>query len=200
VGQVDLRRWGACLKGRELTKGPVRPGGVVVPQVFGQYLVQVALIDDQQPVGDLAAQGADHPLANGIRPRCLRRAEEDPDACGGEYGIEGAGELAGAVPDQEPGASRAPVKVHEEVTAGLSRPGAVRVGGDAGQASAAGAVLDDDQGIDPPQQDRVDGDEVGREDAVGLGGQELLPVGPVCRGAGSIPASGRICQTVEAAM
>jgi hypothetical protein len=62
----------------------------------------VALIDDQQPAGDLAAQGGDHPLAHGIRPGYLRRAEEDPDACGGEYGIDGAGELAGAVPDQEP--------------------------------------------------------------------------------------------------
>jgi hypothetical protein len=151
------------LKGRELTKGPVRPGDVVVPQVLGQYLVQVALIDDQQPAGDLAAQGADHPLANGIRPRCLRRAEEDSDACGGEYGIEGVGELAGAVPDQEPGGSRAG-QSHDEVTAGLSGPGAVRVGGDAGQVSAAGAVLDDDQGIDAPQQDRVDVDEVGRQD------------------------------------
>jgi hypothetical protein len=30
VGQVDLRRWGACLKGRELTKGLVRPGDVVL--------------------------------------------------------------------------------------------------------------------------------------------------------------------------
>ena len=39
------------MKGRELTKGPVWPGSVVVPQVLGQYLVQVALIDDQQPAG-----------------------------------------------------------------------------------------------------------------------------------------------------
>ena len=43
-------------------------------------------------------------------------------------------------------------------------------------------------------------DEVGREDAAGLGGEELLQVGPVRRGAGPIPASCRICHTVEAAI
>ena len=31
------------------------PGCVVVPQVLGQHLAQVVLIDDQQPVEELAA-------------------------------------------------------------------------------------------------------------------------------------------------
>jgi hypothetical protein len=61
----------------------------------------------------------------------------------------------------------------------------VGAGGDAGQVRAAGAVLDDDQGIHPPQQDRVDVHEVGGQDAAGLGGQELLP-GLSC------PAGGRV--------
>jgi hypothetical protein len=38
VRQVDLRRLGARLGGRELLEGAVRPGGVVVPQVLDQYL------------------------------------------------------------------------------------------------------------------------------------------------------------------
>jgi hypothetical protein len=49
------------------------------------------------------------------------------------------------------------------------------VRGDPGQVSAAGAVLDDDQGVDAPQQHGVRMDEIGREDAAGLRGQELLP-------------------------
>jgi hypothetical protein len=36
-------------------------------------------------------------------------------------------------------------------------------------------LLDDDQGIEPPEQHGVHMDEVGRENALGLGGQELLP-------------------------
>jgi hypothetical protein len=38
-------------------------------------------------------------------------------------------------------------------------------------------VLDDDQGIDAPQGDGVDVEEVDSEDAVGLVGQELSPGG-----------------------
>jgi hypothetical protein len=49
--------------------------------------------------------------------------------------------------------------------------------GDAGQVSAAGAVPDDDQGIDPPQQHGIHVDEAGGEDAAGLRGQELPPGG-----------------------
>jgi hypothetical protein len=41
--------------------------------------------------------------------------------------------------------------------------------------STAGAVLDHDQRVDPPEQHGVHMDEVDREDPVGLGGQELLP-------------------------
>jgi hypothetical protein len=37
-----------------------------MPQVFGQHLAQMVLIDDQQPVQELAAQGADDSLADGV--------------------------------------------------------------------------------------------------------------------------------------
>ena len=40
----------------ELAKATVRPGGVVMPQVLGQHLAQVVLIDDQQPVQELPAR------------------------------------------------------------------------------------------------------------------------------------------------
>src|ERR1039457_1941234 len=95
-GQVDLRRRGVRLRGWELVKGAVRPGGVVVLQVLGQDLAQVALVEDEQPAGDLAAQGAGHALADRIRLWRLRRAEKDPDTCGGENGVEKLRELGGA--------------------------------------------------------------------------------------------------------
>ncbi len=47
--------------------------------------------------------------------------------------------------------------------------------GDAGQMDTPGSVLDDNQGVEPTEQHGVHVDEVGREDAAGLGGQELLP-------------------------
>src|SRR2546429_3971061 len=56
------------------------------------------------------------------------------------------------------------------------------MGGDAGQVGAAGAVLDDDQGIDAAQQHGAGVNEVGGEDAAGLGRQELLPGRPGAAG------------------
>ena len=65
-------------------QGTVRPGGVVVAEgirsvlkVFGQHLAQVMLIDDQQPVEELAAQSTDDPgacnKATGRRPSRQRQ-------------------------------------------------------------------------------------------------------------------------------
>ena len=66
-------------------------------------------------------------------------------------------------------------QVHQEVTRRPGRPPAVRVRGDAGQVGPAGAVLDDDQRIETPQQHGVHMDEIGRQNAAGLRGQKLPP-------------------------
>ena len=42
----------------------MRPGCVVVPQVFGQHSAQVVFIDKQRPVEELPAQGTCHPFAD----------------------------------------------------------------------------------------------------------------------------------------
>ena len=53
-------------------------------------------------------------LADSVRSGRLRRAEENPDTFGGEHGIEGLSELAGAVPDQEMNGTHAMAQVHQE--------------------------------------------------------------------------------------
>jgi hypothetical protein len=58
LGEVGLRWPGVSLSRWQLAQGAVRPGRVVVNQVFGQDLPQVMLIDDQHAVEKLAAQGA----------------------------------------------------------------------------------------------------------------------------------------------
>jgi hypothetical protein len=50
LSEVDRLRWlGVGLSRCELAEGTVRPGGVVMRQVFGQHPAQLVLIDDQQP-------------------------------------------------------------------------------------------------------------------------------------------------------
>src|ERR1022692_523058 len=63
----------------------------------------------------------------------------------------------------------------------------------------AGAVLDHGQDVDLRAVEQVSGEEVQRQDPLRLGPQELRPARAVRRGAGSIPASLRICQTVDGA-
>jgi hypothetical protein len=79
----------------------MRPAGVVVQQVFGQYPAQVTFIDDQQPVEEFLAQGTYDPFTDRVRPGCLRWAGENPDAFGYEHRVEGASELARTIPDRE---------------------------------------------------------------------------------------------------
>jgi len=70
AGEVDRFGWlGVGLSRCELPEGTVRPAGVVVPQVLGENLPQMVLIDDQQPVEDLPAQGTDGPFADRVAPR-----------------------------------------------------------------------------------------------------------------------------------
>src|ERR1017187_7610752 len=57
---------------------------------------------------------------------------------------------------------RAACVVHA-ASVGLCRPRGVRVGGDAGQVNAASGMLDDDQGVDTPQEHGVHMDEIGRQ-------------------------------------
>src|SRR5438105_116027 len=49
-GEVDLGWPGVSLSGCKLAEGAVRPGCVVVLKVFGQHVMQVVLVDDQQSV------------------------------------------------------------------------------------------------------------------------------------------------------
>jgi hypothetical protein len=124
--EVDRFGWPSVgLSRGELAEATVRPAGVVVLQVLGQHLAEMVLIDDQQPVEKLTAQGADDPFADRVRSGRLRRAAENPDAFRGEHGVEGAGELARAVPDQELDSGHALAEVHQEVAGCLCRPGAV---------------------------------------------------------------------------
>src|SRR5215211_1329647 len=57
----------------------------------------------------------------------------------------------------------------------LGDPGAGGVGGEAGEVDAAAAHLDEEQNVEPLERDRLDGEEVDCEHAVGLLAQERPP-------------------------
>jgi hypothetical protein len=75
-----------------------------------------------------------------------------------------------------------------------------RTSRDTGEVNAAGAVLDDDQGVDAPEQHGIHMDEIDRKNPAGLRGQDLLPGRPFAAGCGADPGIMQICHTVDAAI
>jgi hypothetical protein len=138
---------------------------------------QVALAEDQHPVGHLGPDGAHEPLRVGVRARAAQRDLHDLDAGAGQDRVEGAGVLPGAVADEEPEACGAVAEVHQEVADLLGRPRAIGVRGDPKDMHVAGTDLDDEQAVQAPEGDRaVHVEEVGGEHGRGLDAKEV-PVG-----------------------
>ena len=103
----------------------------------------------QHPVQALSAATGDPPFGDRVRPRCLHRCFDDPHADGGEYGVEGRGELGVPVADQELQAASLVFEVYQEVAGLLDHPCTCGVSRDPGKVHAAGAVLDEEQHVQP---------------------------------------------------
>jgi len=77
-----------------------------------------------------------------VGPGCPHGAAEDTDVGVGEDRVDGGGELAVPVADQDPELLGLVTEVHEQIPGLLSDPGAGGVGGDPGDVYAAAAVFD----------------------------------------------------------
>ena len=95
--------------------------------------------------------------------------------CAAKTASNAAVNLAVPVAEQEHEPARPLAEVHQQVPGLLGRPGPVRVGGDAQDVHAPGLDLHHEQDVDALEQDGVDMEEIARQHAGGLGGQELPP-------------------------
>ena len=75
---------------------------VVMARVLLEQASGVPLVEDQDAVEELAAEGADEAFRDRVGARRLDRRPDDLDVDGGEHGVEASGELAVAVADEEP--------------------------------------------------------------------------------------------------
>jgi hypothetical protein len=77
-------------------------GAVVVEvrQVFSQYSLEVAAVEDQDPVQQLAAYGADLSFGDRVPSRCSRWRAQGADGFAGEHGVEGVVNLLSRSLDQ----------------------------------------------------------------------------------------------------
>jgi hypothetical protein len=134
----------------------------VVRDVRPEHSLEVPTTVDQDVVEALAAHGPHEPLGECVRPRCADRRSNDPDALRAEHRIEGSAELGVPVAQEEPD-TRQPL-VDGEVPGLLGDPRRVGVRGDARHVHSPGRELDEEQDVERLEADRLDGEEVGRED------------------------------------
>jgi hypothetical protein len=111
----------------------------------------------------------------GIAVGRARRDFGDVDALAGEDGIEGGRELRDPVADQVRELPLALAELPEHLAGVLGGPGCGGVCGDPRDVDGAGADLHDEQRVQPLQADGVDVEEIGGEQAVGLGLEEGGP-------------------------
>ena len=134
----------------------------VVRDVRLEHSLEVPPTVDQDVVEALAAHGPHEPLRECIRPKCADRRSDDANALAAEDLVERSRELGVPVANEEPH-TRKPL-VDGEVPGLLGDPRRVGVGGDARHVHSPGRELDEEQDVDRLEADRLDGEEVGRED------------------------------------
>jgi hypothetical protein len=131
-----------------------------------------------------AAQRADPAFRDCIRARCSNWCADDAYVGATEHRVEGGGDLAVAVADQEPILGGVVAQVHERIARLLGDPGACRLGRDPRDVHAAVGVLDHDEDVEAAEKDGIDvGESIAR----------------MVWGTGSMPAFCKILHTVETA-
>jgi hypothetical protein len=88
---------------------------VKVRHVLGEHCREMLAVDDQDTVQQFTADSANPSFRDRVRPRCPHRSAQNTHTLAGEHGIENAGELAVAIPDQHRELSRAVTEVHDKV-------------------------------------------------------------------------------------
>src|SRR6266542_1117783 len=107
-----------------------------------KHALEVRSVEDEEPVEALRARGADEALGDRVRFRRSNRRPDDLDAFASEDGVEVARVLAVAIADKEAKRRRSVSQCPGELAGLLGDPGAVWVGGAAGEVYAPAAELD----------------------------------------------------------
>jgi len=157
------------------SKTAVRPMLVVMPDVVAKDGFKVVATENERPVEALFTYGPYPALRDRVRPRRSHRCLDHLYAFGGEHVVEAGGELGVAVSDQEPERPSVLGEISREVAGNLGDKEPGRMIGDPHDVDCAALELDYEQHIELAETDRVHDEEVGSQDALGLGGDELFP-------------------------
>jgi hypothetical protein len=87
--------------GRPQVERPVWPVAVVMLDEDAKHPLEMAVVEDKEPVETLSSDGADETLGNRVGFRCTHRRADDLDPLASEHDVEVTRELAVAISDQE---------------------------------------------------------------------------------------------------
>src|SRR6476646_4951932 len=184
---------------RGLAQGAVRTVRIAEILVLSQHHHQVVLIPDQGPVQQLTPAAANPPLHDRIHSGYLNAGADDPDPSRLEHGIERLREAGIPVRQDELHLRPGIFQVHEQVPGLLDDPGLDRVLRGAQDPDAPGAVLDHQRTYAFVSLSRSAVKKSSARIPCACDRRNAAHPGPSRRGAGTIPASLRICHTVDGA-
>ena len=152
------------------------PSAVVVGAVAREDPTQVPFAEDQDAVGEFGFGGQDETFGEAVRSRASRWNLHGVDPDVGEGGVEGGGELASSVADEEPEGGDTVVEVLQQVAGLLGGPGSSRVSGRLEDVHVPVGDFEGKEDVNLFERQRaVEVEEVHGERGRGLGAQEPLP-------------------------
>ena len=131
-------------------------------------VLKMLRVQDQEPVQTFGPNSPHEPFRDPVRLRGLNRRPNNTHVLGLEHGVEAARELAIAVANQKPNRFLSLNERPGDLPRLLRDPRVVGMRRAAGQVDAAAAEFNEEQHIQSLEPHRVDGEEIHRDDAVGL--------------------------------
>jgi hypothetical protein len=139
---------------------------------------KMSRVQDQQPVQTFGPNGPDEPFRDAVCLRSLKRRPNNTHLLGFKDGVEAARELAIAVANQQSNRLRPFNERPGDLPRLLRAPFTVRMRRAAGSVDAAAADFNEEQHIQSLEPYRVDGEEIHRDHALGLGTETLAMTVP----------------------
>jgi hypothetical protein len=140
-----------------------------------QNALEVTRTHNEQPIEALGPHRSNKSLRDSIRLWRLNRRPSDPNADRLKHVIKAAREFSIVIPDQQANRFRSLSERPRELPSLLRDPLVVGMTRAPGEMHAPARQLYEEQDIEPLQQDRVDGEEVDRDDARCVGAEEVAP-------------------------
>src|SRR5664279_1599052 len=160
---------------------------VVVLGVRPQRPIEMPPTEDERPVEAFGPHRLDHALGMGVGVWRPEGRSDHPHPLRAEHRVEWPAELRVPVADEEPDRAGPSVEAQREVARLLGDPGRVGVRGRGAHVDPPAAELDEHEDVERAEPGRLHAEEVGGDDALRLGPQELGPGRPAAPRCGTEP-------------